>query len=202
MRRVVSVMPLMYDDIWTAAKGMYKLEPAVADGGELIIYAPHVPPSQITHYRHIGRSATTAGTISWPIRPASPTRPWGRSRTHTHLRGAGSYDPATGGRAARSRSPWPLRSRRRSAGRPTCPTATRRGSISRRSPPTRKPGRAPGRPAALPAAPNRRRHRPPLPAVRTAAVQVRTSAVRASGYPPVRCWPRAGADHPSAAGRW
>ena len=30
-RRVLSVMPEMYDDLWTAAKGMYKLEPAVAD---------------------------------------------------------------------------------------------------------------------------------------------------------------------------
>src|SRR5438067_8788716 len=40
--RVLSVMPEMYADIWTAAKGMYKLEPVVADGGEIIIYAPHI----------------------------------------------------------------------------------------------------------------------------------------------------------------
>ena len=40
--RVVSVMPSMYADMWTAAKGMYKMEPAMADGGEVIIYAPHV----------------------------------------------------------------------------------------------------------------------------------------------------------------
>ena len=32
----------MYDEIWTAGKAMYKLEPVLADGGELIIYAPHV----------------------------------------------------------------------------------------------------------------------------------------------------------------
>ena len=31
-----------YEEIWTAAKGMYKLEPIVADGGEVIIYAPHI----------------------------------------------------------------------------------------------------------------------------------------------------------------
>ena len=41
--RVLAVMPRMYDDLWTAAKGMYKTEPAVADGGEVVIYAPHVP---------------------------------------------------------------------------------------------------------------------------------------------------------------
>jgi nickel-dependent lactate racemase len=32
----------MYDEIWTAGKVMYKLEQVVAQGGTLIIYAPHV----------------------------------------------------------------------------------------------------------------------------------------------------------------
>ena len=40
--RVLAVMPEMYEDLWTAAKGAYKTEPVVADGGEIIIYAPHV----------------------------------------------------------------------------------------------------------------------------------------------------------------
>ena len=48
-RRVLSVMPEMYDDLWTAAKGMYKLEPAVADGGEVVIYAPHITEVSYTH---------------------------------------------------------------------------------------------------------------------------------------------------------
>jgi hypothetical protein len=39
---VLSVVPKMYEDLWTGAKGMYKVEPAVADGGEVILYAPHV----------------------------------------------------------------------------------------------------------------------------------------------------------------
>ena len=42
-------MPAMYDDLWTAAKGMYKLEPAVADGGEIVIYAPHITEVSYTH---------------------------------------------------------------------------------------------------------------------------------------------------------
>ena len=41
----------MYDDIWTAAKGMYKIEPAIADGGEVIIYAPHVTEVSHVHGR-------------------------------------------------------------------------------------------------------------------------------------------------------
>ena len=48
-KQVLSVMPEMYDDIWTAAKGMYKLEPVVADGGEVIIYAPHITEFSYTH---------------------------------------------------------------------------------------------------------------------------------------------------------
>ena len=48
-RRVISCMPTRYDDIWTAAKGFYKLEPAVADGGEVVIYAPHVTEVSEVH---------------------------------------------------------------------------------------------------------------------------------------------------------
>ncbi len=39
---VLGVAPLMYDEIWTAGKVMYKLEQVVADGGRLIIYGPHI----------------------------------------------------------------------------------------------------------------------------------------------------------------
>ena len=46
---VLSVMPELYDDIWTASKGMYKMEPVVADGGTVIIYAPHVDEISYTH---------------------------------------------------------------------------------------------------------------------------------------------------------
>jgi lactate racemase len=41
-QRVLSCAPRMYDELWTAAKAMYKLDPVVADGGEVIVYAPHL----------------------------------------------------------------------------------------------------------------------------------------------------------------
>ena len=53
VRQVLSVMPEMYADIWTAGKGMYKIEPVVADGGEVIIYAPHIREVSFTHGRLI-----------------------------------------------------------------------------------------------------------------------------------------------------
>jgi len=43
----------MYDELWTGAKAMYKLEPAVALGGEVIIYAPHLEVVSHVHGKHI-----------------------------------------------------------------------------------------------------------------------------------------------------
>lgn len=52
-QRVLSCAPAMYDDLWTAAKAMYKLEPAVAMGGEVIIYAPHLAEISFVHGKFI-----------------------------------------------------------------------------------------------------------------------------------------------------
>jgi nickel-dependent lactate racemase len=41
-QRVLACCPAMYPDLWTGGKCVYKCEPVVADGGELIVYAPHV----------------------------------------------------------------------------------------------------------------------------------------------------------------
>ena len=50
---VLGIAPKMYDDMWTAGKVMYKLEPIVADGGTLIIYAPHIGEISYTHGENI-----------------------------------------------------------------------------------------------------------------------------------------------------
>ena len=47
--KVLSRAPKMYDDFWTGGKCMYKLESVVADGGELIVYAPHINEISTTH---------------------------------------------------------------------------------------------------------------------------------------------------------
>jgi nickel-dependent lactate racemase len=52
-RRVLSCAPPMYDELWTAGKAMYKLEPALAEGGELIIYAPHLDVVSHVHGKYI-----------------------------------------------------------------------------------------------------------------------------------------------------
>ena len=54
-KRVLGVAATLYEDLWTAGKVMYKLEPIIADGGELVIYAPHVAEVSFTHGRHLDR---------------------------------------------------------------------------------------------------------------------------------------------------
>jgi len=53
VKQVLSCAPPMYDELWTAAKAMYKLEPAVANGGEVIIYAPHLDVISHVHGKYI-----------------------------------------------------------------------------------------------------------------------------------------------------
>lgn len=52
-QKVLSCAPAMYDELWTAAKAMYKLEPAVAVGGEVVIFAPHLDTVSHVHGRYI-----------------------------------------------------------------------------------------------------------------------------------------------------
>lgn len=91
-RQVLSVMPKMYDEIWVGAKGMYKLEPVVADGGELIIYAPHIKEISVVHgavIKQIGYHVRDYFVKQWE---KFKDLPWGVLAHSTHLRGVGTYD--------------------------------------------------------------------------------------------------------------
>ncbi|MDX9850179.1 MAG: lactate racemase domain-containing protein [Anaerolineaceae bacterium] len=93
--KVISVMPALYDDMWTAAKGMYKMEPVVADGGEVIIYAPQIDEVSYTHGRildEIGYHCRDYFVNQWEH---FKHYPWGVLAHSTHLRGLGSFDPET-----------------------------------------------------------------------------------------------------------
>jgi lactate racemase len=97
VRRVVSVMPEKYEDIWTAAKGFYKLEPVVADGGEVILYAPHVTEISVMHpeINEIGYHCRDYFVKQWD---RFKDLHWGVLAHSTHLRGQGTYDEAEGER--------------------------------------------------------------------------------------------------------
>ena len=91
-QRVLSVMPELYDDLWTAAKGMYKLEPAVADGGEVVIYAPHIDEISYVHGELIDQVGYHVRDFFLRQWDRYKGYPWGVLAHSTHLRGAGTYE--------------------------------------------------------------------------------------------------------------
>ncbi len=89
---VLSCAPPMYDDVWVAGKCMYKLEPVVADGGELIIYAPHVTEVSVTHgevIEQVGYHVRDYFTKQWDRFADVPRGVLAHS---THVRGAGTFE--------------------------------------------------------------------------------------------------------------
>lgn len=93
---VLSCAPPMYDELWVAGKCMYKLEPIVADGGELIIYAPHLHEISITHGAHIRRIGYHCRDYILKQWDRFKNEPWGILAHSAHVHGLGTYDPATG----------------------------------------------------------------------------------------------------------
>jgi nickel-dependent lactate racemase len=86
---VLSYAPPMYDELWTAAKATYKMEPAVAPGGEVIIYAPHLEVISHVH----GRFIYEIGYHTLPYFLSDWERykhiPLGVLAHSTHVRGSG-----------------------------------------------------------------------------------------------------------------
>jgi nickel-dependent lactate racemase len=89
---VVSCAPPMYDEIWVAGKCMYKLEPVVADGGELIIYAPHVREISVTHGRLIAEVGYHCRDYFLKQWDRFKQYPWGVLAHSTHVRGIGTFE--------------------------------------------------------------------------------------------------------------
>jgi nickel-dependent lactate racemase len=99
VRRVLSIIPTKYADMWTGAKGFYKVEPVVADGGEVILYAPHITEVSVMHphITEIGYHTRDYFLGQWE---SFQDYHWGDLAHSTHLRGAGSWD-AEGGERGR-----------------------------------------------------------------------------------------------------
>lgn len=89
---VLSRAPVMYEDVWTGGKCMYKLEPVVADGGELIIYAPHIEHVSVTHGKlieGIGYHTRDYFLKQWD---KFKDVPWLALAHSTHVRGIGDWE--------------------------------------------------------------------------------------------------------------
>ena len=82
----------MYDELWVGGKCMYKLEPVLADGGELIIYAPHIKEISVVHgelIEEIGYHCRDYFLKQWD---KFKDYPWGVIAHSTHVHGVGTYE--------------------------------------------------------------------------------------------------------------
>jgi lactate racemase len=91
-RRILSCAPEMYDDLWTAGKCMYKLEPVAADGGELVIFAPHVREVSVTHGEILHRIGYHVRDYFLAQMDRFADIPGGVMAHSTHVKGAGTYE--------------------------------------------------------------------------------------------------------------
>ena len=81
-----------YDDLWTAGKVMYKLEPVVATGGRLIIYAPHIDTISYTHDHWIRRAGYHVRDYFLSQMDLFTSVPRGVLAHSTHVRGTGTFE--------------------------------------------------------------------------------------------------------------
>ncbi|MGH7973507.1 MAG: lactate racemase domain-containing protein, partial [Limisphaerales bacterium] len=89
---IVSCAPPMYDELWTAGKCMYKLEPVLADGGELIIYAPHLSEVCVSHGNHIEEIGYHCRDYFLKQWDQFKHIPWGVLAHSSHVRGIGQFE--------------------------------------------------------------------------------------------------------------
>lgn len=89
---ILSCAPAMYDELWVGGKCMYKLEPVLADGGELIIYAPHIEEVCVSHgdtILEVGYHCRDYFLKQWD---RFKDYPWGVLAHSTHVHGLGTYE--------------------------------------------------------------------------------------------------------------
>jgi len=89
---ILSCAPPMYDELWTAGKCMYKLEPVLADDGELIIYAPHISEICVSHGDHIMEVGYHCRDYFLKQWDKFKDKPWGVLAHSTHVRGIGTFE--------------------------------------------------------------------------------------------------------------
>jgi lactate racemase len=89
---VLSCAPRMYDELWVGGKCAYKLEPVVADGGELIIYAPHIHEISVVHGAIIRQIGYHVRDYFQKQMARFAHLPRGVVAHSTHVKGIGTYE--------------------------------------------------------------------------------------------------------------
>lgn len=90
-KKILAQAPSMYDELWTAGKAVYKLEAAVADGGEIIVYSPELRDISVVHERYIEQIGYHVRDYFLGQWKQFKKIPLGVVAHSTHVRGAGTY---------------------------------------------------------------------------------------------------------------
>lgn len=91
-KTILGLTPKMYDDLWTAGKVMYKLEPILADGATLIIHAPHITEISYTHGKIIDQIGYHTKDFFLKQWDKFKNHPRGVLAHSTHVKGIGTYE--------------------------------------------------------------------------------------------------------------
>jgi nickel-dependent lactate racemase len=88
---ILGIAPEMYDDIWTAGKVMYKLEPILANDGILIIYAPHITEVSYSHNKWLDKIGYHTRDYFLKQMDKFADIPKGILAHSTHVKGIGTF---------------------------------------------------------------------------------------------------------------
>ncbi|MCL4377990.1 MAG: lactate racemase domain-containing protein [Actinobacteria bacterium] len=89
---VLSISPKMYEELWTAGKCMYKLEPVVENNGTLIIYAPHIKEVSVMHGKYIKQIGYHTRDYFLKQMDKFKDIPGGTLAHSTHVKGLGTFE--------------------------------------------------------------------------------------------------------------
>ncbi len=85
-------MPQINDVLWTVAKGMYKVEPIIVEGDEVVIYALRFHEVSFTHGKLVDQIGYHCRDYYLALWEKFRSYPGGVLAHSTHLKGLGTFD--------------------------------------------------------------------------------------------------------------
>jgi lactate racemase len=92
VNKVLAILPEMYTDLWVGGKGMYKTDPVIQDGGEVIIFAPHIERISFTHGKILEKVGYHVKDFFMNQWENYSHFPWSILAHSTHVKGRGSFE--------------------------------------------------------------------------------------------------------------
>jgi nickel-dependent lactate racemase len=90
-KSILGLAPPKFDDLWTGGKVSYKLQDIMADGGDLIIYAPSISEVSYTHGHYIDQIGYHCRDYYYRRMDEFKHIPRGILAHSTHVKGGGTF---------------------------------------------------------------------------------------------------------------